>query len=62
MLVYDGWLTLPEAVLNIVEQTGTATITRSKYLSCDKQQYDDILNYFAEQNIKPIINTYKPEF
>ena len=60
ILVYDGWLSLPTEVLNTVEQTGTGvTITRSKYLSCDKKQYDEILNHFA---VKPIINTYKPVF
>jgi len=60
ILVYDGWLTLPNEVLNTVEQTGTGvTITRTKYLSCDKKQYDEILNHFVA---KPIINTYKPVF
>jgi len=63
ILVYDGWLSLPTEVLNTVEQTGTGvTITRSKYLSCDKRQYDEILNHFANSGLKPIINTYKPVF
>jgi len=63
LLVYNGWLNLPEEVLHTVEQTGTGVIvTRSKYLSCDKRQYDEILNYYANNEIKPIINTYKPVF
>ena len=63
ILVYNGWLNLPKEVLNTVEQTGTGmTITRTKYLSCDKRQYDEILNHFAKEGIKPIINTYKPVF
>jgi len=63
ILVYDGWLSLPKTVLNTVEQTGTGvTITRSKYLSCDKRQYDDILNHFSIAGLKPIVNTYKPTF
>ena len=63
ILVYDGWLSLPTEVLNTVEQTGTGvTITRSKYLSCDKRQYDEILNHFSIAGLKPIINTYKPVF
>lgn len=63
MLVYNGWLELPEDILNTVTETGTGiTITQTKYLSYDKQQYDEILNYFKEQGLKPIINTYKPDF
>lgn len=63
MLVYNGWLDLPETVLNTVENTGTGiTITHSKYLSCDKRQYDEIINYFITAGHKPIINTYKPIF
>ena len=63
ILVYDGWLTLPTEVLNTVENTGTGVIiTRTKYLSCDEKQYDEILNYFAVNGVKPIINTYKPVF
>ena len=63
LLIYNGWLTLPEEVLHTVEQTGTGvTITRTKYLSCDKKQYDEILNHFAVSGVKPIINTYKPVF
>jgi hypothetical protein len=63
MLVYNGWLDLPETVLNTVEKTGTGMImTRSKYLSCDKNQYDEVINYFITAGLKPIINTYKPIF
>jgi hypothetical protein len=62
LLVYNGWLELPTEVLYTVEKTGTYTITKTKYLSCDRQQYDEVINYFAEQNIQPIINTYKPIF
>ena len=59
ILVYDGWLTLPNEVLNTVEQTGTGvTITRTKYLSCDKKQYDEILNYFSANQLSTLINLY----
>ena len=60
ILVYDGWLSLPTEVLNTVENKSNMTITRSKYLSCDKRQYDEILNHFSIAGLKPIINTYKP--
>ena len=62
ILVYDDWLSLPKTVLNTVENKSDVTITRSKYLSCDKRQYDEILNHFAVSGLKPIINTYKPIF
>jgi hypothetical protein len=63
ILVYNGWLDLPEEVLNTIEQTGSGiTLTKSIYMSCDKKQYDEILEYFAAGGIKPIVNTYKPVF
>ena len=34
----------------------------TRFLSCDRKQYDVILDYFKSQGIKPIINTYKPQF
>ncbi|PKR82884.1 LPD29 domain-containing protein [Heyndrickxia camelliae] len=62
LLVYKGWLSLPETVLHNIEERDGMRITSSKYHSCDNKQYDEILNYFEEQEIKPIINTYKPRF
>jgi hypothetical protein len=63
MLIYNGWLELPEEVLHSIEKTGTGMIiTQTKYMSCDKKQYDEILNHFEEKGARPIINTYKPIF
>lgn len=62
ILVYNGWLELPVTVLNTVESRNGMTITKSKYGSCDKKQYDEILIHFEEQGIKSIVNTYKPTF
>ena len=62
LLVYKGWLSLPETVLYKVEEKNGFRVTSSKFHSCDNRQYDEILNYFDQQGIKPIVNTYKPEF
>lgn len=62
LLVFKGWHKLPETVLNNVEHRNGFIVTSSKYTSCDNKQYDEILSYFEQQGIKPIINTYKPSF
>lgn len=59
LLIFKGWHELPENVLNNVKESkGFLTIT-SKYHSCDKQQFDEVMNYFKKQDIEPIINTYR---
>ncbi|MCP1159398.1 LPD29 domain-containing protein [Bacillus infantis] len=60
VLVYKGWHTLPTSVLHEQEETKGFLVTRSKYHSCDNRQYDEILNHFKQQEILPIVNTYKP--
>jgi Large polyvalent protein associated domain 29 len=62
LLVFKGWHNLPENVLHHVEETNGMRITRSKYHSCDHKQYDEILNYFNDQGVRPVVNTYKPQF
>lgn len=62
LLVYRGWHELQDNVLNHVEEKNGIRTTRSKYHSCDKKQYDEILNYFEQQGIKAVVNTYKPTF
>jgi hypothetical protein len=62
LLVYSGWLSLPDTVLYHVEESNGIRTTRSKYVSCDDRQYDEILNYFSEKGLNPIINSYKPQF
>lgn len=62
ILIYKGWHTLPDSVLHHVEDKDGMRITRSKYHSCDNKQYDEILNYFEQMGINPIVNTYKPRF
>jgi len=62
LLVYDGWHELPESVLHEVSKTTDFIITKTKYLSCDKKQYDEILDHYEAQGLKTLINTYKPTF
>lgn len=62
LLVYKGWHSLPETVLNHVEHKNGFIVTSSKYHSCDKKQYDEILNHFELQGVKPIVNTYNVRF
>jgi hypothetical protein len=62
LLVYKGWNNLPETVLNDVEVRNDMIITKSKYHSCDKKQYDEILNHYEQEGVRPVVNTYKPTF
>ena len=62
LLVYDGWLELPKSVLHEVSESNDFVITKTKYLSCDKKQYDEILEHYEAQGLRPVINTYNPTF
>jgi hypothetical protein len=58
ILIYKGWQELPETVLYDIS-IGNGIITKhSKYTSCDYNQFDDIIRYFENKNLLPIINTY----
>ncbi|ATC49416.1 hypothetical protein CLI97_00079 [Bacillus velezensis] len=61
LLMFKGWHSLPETVLNNVEvEPYGMKIIHSKYHSCDKRQFDEVLGYLNKKSFKPIINTYKP--
>lgn len=61
LLMFKGWHSLPETALNNVEvKPGGMKIIHSKYHSCDKRQFDEVLGYLNKKSFKPIINTYKP--
>ena len=66
VLIYDDYITVPEDLLFEINQENvggyTVTTKKSRYGSCDYRQLDDIMNYFAAQGIRPIINTYRPGF
>lgn len=59
LLIFKGWHELPENVLNNVKESKGFLTISSKYHSCDKQQFDEVLNYFKKQDIDPVINTYR---
>lgn len=62
VIIYNGWYDLPDTVLFDISYKEHCITQKSKWASFDKKQYDAILEYFAEQGLKPIINTYKPQF
>lgn len=63
MLVFNGWIEVPESLLwEEISSTPGISARMTRFLSCDRKQYDVILDYFKSQGIKPIINTYKPQF
>lgn len=63
-LIFNDWVEIPENLLweDIESNTPECSVRKAKFLSCDKSQYDVILEYFKDNGIKPIINTYKPIF
>lgn len=62
VIIYNGWYDLPDTVLFDISYKEHCITQKSKWASFDRKQYDAILEYFAEQGLKPIINTYKPVF
>lgn len=64
VLIFDGWVEIPENLLweDVKSNTPGCSIRRTKFLSCDKSQYNVILEYFKNNGIEPLINTYKPTF
>lgn len=64
VLIFDGWVDIPENLFweEIESNTPGVVCKRTRFRSCDNQQYDVVLRFFAEKEIKPIVNTYKPQF
>ncbi|WP_290774180.1 LPD29 domain-containing protein [Anaerofustis sp.] len=63
-LIFNDWVEIPENLLweDIESNTPECSVRKARFLSCDESQYDVILEYFKDNGIKPIINTYKPIF
>ena len=63
VIIYDGWVDIPrELFWESVPSASGLRCERTKFLSCDRGQFDVVLDHFKKQGIKPIINTYKPVF
>ena len=62
-LIIDGWVEVPRELFweELSSKTGLKC-ERCRFLSFDSRQYDVTLDYFNSIGIKPIINTYKPQF
>lgn len=64
-LIYPGYVQIPDDVL--WEKTDSAstpgiTCRKTRFLSCDKKQFDAVIDHFKAEGILPIVNTYKPIF
>lgn len=55
-LIYKGWLTVPDNVNYDIKETNGMIIKSSKTMSCDKNQYANVLNYFKSQNILHLVD------
>ncbi|MBZ9693361.1 LPD29 domain-containing protein [Clostridium sp. M14] len=62
VLIYKGWINFPENLMFNIEDKNGFISKESKYGSYDNRAYDDVIEYFKQQGVKPIINTYKPVF
>lgn len=58
MLVYKGWIDVPETLLYDVSYGEGYVTKHSKFLSCDTVQYDAALDYFKEIGYYPVVNSY----
>lgn len=55
LIIFKGWHNLPERVLwDIDEKPGIIT-RMSKFTSCDRTQFDEIIKHFSSIGIEPII-------
>ena len=64
-LIYAGYVQIPEDVLwETLDSSSTPGVTmkHSRFLSCDRRQYDAVIDRFKADGILPIVNTYKPIF
>lgn len=65
IFVYDGWVDFPDSLLweeIPSNNSNTFSMRKTRFLSCDRSQMDAIMDYFDSVGIRPLVNTYKPQF
>lgn len=62
ILIYDGWINLPNDLLNNITSGNGFISTQGKYASFDMDQYDLVIDYLQDKGLKPLINTINPIF
>lgn len=61
-LVIDGWVEIPRELFWEIVPSKFGVCEKTKYLSFDRKQMDVTIDHLRSTGIKPIINTYKPQF
>lgn len=61
-LIVDGWVEIPRELFWEVVPSKFGVCEKTKYLSFDRKQMDVTIDHLRSIGIKPVINTYKPQF
>ena len=61
-LIVDGWVEIPRELFWEVVPSKFGVCEKTKYLSFDRKQMDVTIDHLHSIGIKPVINTYKPQF
>lgn len=63
VIIVDGWQDIPrELFFERIESVKGVICEKSRFTSCDKAHYEVVLDYFKNQGIEPLVNTFKPVF
>lgn len=63
ILVVEDWVDLPDELFWEESYSSTGLLCKKgRYLSFDDKQIDAVLSYLKQIKVKPIVNTYKPQF
>ena len=61
-LIVNGWVEIPRELFWEVVPSKFGVCEKTKYLSFDRKQMDVTIDHLRSIGIKPVINTYKPQF
>ena len=61
-LIVDEWVEIPRELFWEVVPSKFGICEKTKYLSFDRKQIDVTIDHLRSIGIKPVINTYKPQF